>query len=215
MQEIQLASPKSIMISGVHEISWYLFRRAVIGMHNKERGIPLKIGDRLRLINSFCWSCLDNNFPRLLDLTGQSKCTRPIDKVYGILGLAPRAIASKIYPDYLLSAKEVYKTTFQEYTKLVNRLELLEFCNLQHRLANMPSWVPNWTIPFKTVPLTRLGAFVSGFSRAQVIFQSPNILEVTGMRCSAVVTINNSVVETESDLFDIVRGEYTFFFYLL
>ena len=94
--------------------------------------------DWVRLVISLC-ILFDYSLPALFNLSGQAKCSEPVDKVHGILGLAPSSFSSKITPSYLSSPGEVYNKTFLELVNFVNRFELLEHaifntsCLLLHR----------------------------------------------------------------------------------
>jgi hypothetical protein len=92
----------------------------------------------------------------LLDLGRKANVTDPRDKVYGILGLLPSPIATKILPDYLLPREEVFlrfaKTLLQE----VNGLEaILSWCCFKAD-SSLPSWIPDWTKQFPRNHIRRL-----------------------------------------------------------
>ena len=124
-------------------------------------------------------------------------------KIFGILGLAPRGIANKIPLNCTLSLEELYKRTFIAHLELVHRLEMLSAYHLQNRLADMPSWVPNFGL---ASPLHRsdIRSTASGFSRAQFIYQPPNTLVVTGLRCARIREFARSF-STKYEIFTLLR----------
>ena len=211
LQESQRGNSKSIVICGVDEISWDLFRRAVVYIYAFHGYSTIKLSQPLRQclekVHRLCWSMTHGSFPYLLSVSRNCKCALPVDKIYGILGLAPPRVRERIKPNYRLSAGELYKTVFLNYSNLVHRLELLGFSNLQHRLEHMPSWLPNWSLTFPVFIMWWMGGFLaSGVSAADIHYgPSSNILEVTGVKCATIRTVSKSTMERMSDLYDLVR----------
>lgn len=212
LQEAQLSSLKSIVICGHNQLSWDLFRRAIVYLYAFQSYSLVKLSQDLRrcldTVYGICWGLTHGTFPYLLSISRKAKCSLPVDKIYGIVGLAPRNIRTKIKPKYSLCSGEVYKSTFLDHVSLVHRLELLGFSKIQYRIVHMPSWVPNWSLNFKVFNMWWGGGFsAAGVSSAHVHYQPPNLLQVTGVRCATVHTVSNSVMERTSDLYDLVRGK--------
>jgi hypothetical protein len=128
-------------------MSWCNFRRAVICICSKSKGIPAKISISIHPASRLCLNMVNIPFSRLVRRSGNRYCSEPLDKIYGMLGIASPETVSIIRVDYTLPVSKVYKDTFLEYTRLTQRLELLEGCDEPARLAGCPSWVPNWSIP--------------------------------------------------------------------
>jgi hypothetical protein len=118
------------------------------------------------------------------------RCADPLDKVYGILGIAPLVIASEVIPDYTLSTVDGYKATFLKYTSLTQRLELLDHCNSKQLTLDWPSWVPDWSIKNGEMDYSTLGFYSSGDSAAQWNHSPPNIMEARGVHVGTVVQIS-------------------------
>lgn len=80
------------------------------------------------------------------------------DKIYAMLDLADDDIARSITPDY--HATNTVSDTFVDVAKryvCANRAaEILEHAGRHHRLAHLPSWVPDWTHQSRSVLRTRL-----------------------------------------------------------
>ena len=83
----------------------------------------------------------------VLNLTGEALATDTKDRVYGIHGLLPSVLSSRIEPNYNLSVKEI----FQDFSKKV-----AEECGLEVLLSwararsdpNLPSWCINPSRPY-------------------------------------------------------------------
>ncbi|ELQ38792.1 hypothetical protein OOU_Y34scaffold00528g84 [Pyricularia oryzae Y34] len=117
-----------------------------------------------------------------LQLLRTRKCFDPHDKIYGALGVLPRELAALITPDYSLTATEVYRNTFTTTLSASSHLVQLGECEYDEGspgIPGLPTWVPDWSVPRKTLPLNGNG-FVSGQSRAWALHPCPEILKVTG-----------------------------------
>lgn len=203
-QEIQLASPDSIMIAGESQLLWSLCRRATIVISVKpKRSIPSNMRDQLQNIQKLSCAQTEQTFPNLICATSMFKCSQYVDKIYGILGLTPPLLSKRIHPDYNLSIEDVFRNIFLEHTMLTKRLELLEICDIKYRIENAPSWVLHFGKPLNF--LSRLGSCACGFLSACVKYKKPYILEVAGVRGATVSSTHPSCVADDADLFNIVQ----------
>lgn len=85
----------------------------------------------------------------LLDLARKAKAKDARDKIYGLLGLLDRSLASQIIPRYDRPKEEIYL----EFAKLMlERCRSLDevFCWCAYATpATLPSWIPDWTSPIR------------------------------------------------------------------
>ncbi|EMC96421.1 hypothetical protein BAUCODRAFT_474459 [Baudoinia panamericana UAMH 10762] len=80
-------------------------------------------------------------------------CSRPVDKIYGMLGLLRHTgKAMHIVPDYRKSVAEVYTETVRELIRSDQSLSVLLYVDhrpgdFQSSADQFPSWVPRWDRP--------------------------------------------------------------------
>lgn len=97
---------------------------------------------------------LPTNKRHLLTRCRLSKCLKPVDKVYGILGLLEPAISERIIPNYDSSVRDVYTTFARAWIGVEGRKGDLGFLiqcgetgekkmNPELSNENLPSWVPD------------------------------------------------------------------------
>jgi hypothetical protein len=186
LQEIQLANQHTIVMCGKDIISWSHLRRAILRLKAQPR-LPLDIFKSIRRASTVAQNLSDLTFPRLVMKVLNHHCCNPRDKLYGILSLAPASLADKIQPDYSLSVSHVYKDAFLVHLRLVQRLDLFQFCSLAETRNFRPSWVPNWGVIKRTFNWASLGQAAS-HSIAKVRYIQPHTLEVTGVQCATIRT---------------------------
>jgi hypothetical protein len=190
VQEIQLGSSTSMVHCGEYQISWYLIRRAIHRLlMGAVSGVPPNVVTKVNHVADLVMNIRGKPLPTLLQYCRRLKCSDPLDKVYGILGLAPPLVASKIHPSYDFSAPEAYKTAFLSHLDTIQRLELLDHCHTYSGLVRSPSWVPDWSVARKDFGLLDLTLVSSGCSSAHYKYTAPNTLEVLGVRCFKIRTV--------------------------
>jgi hypothetical protein len=199
IQEIQLASSMSTVQCGLDIISWSHLRVAIICLSNKVQ-LPLQeLYHRVRLLQELARNLRSASISSLLFIAQSGLCSNPRDKVYGILGLAPERVVSRIRPQYSLAPEVVYRDTFLALMREFDSLNLLVSCGMTTRkLAGLPSWVPDWSGPKPLQPLNQ--CLVSGRSRPEVVFRPPDTLEVSGIRVATVREVKGPAPKDEAEV---------------
>ncbi|GAW17767.1 hypothetical protein ANO14919_072340 [Xylariales sp. No.14919] len=127
----------------------------------------------------------------LLGSTGGTKCSDPRDRIYALLGLIDRALASRITPNYESSVTKVYQNAFWEFVRLNRTLMLLKFCDQGQRRGswNGPSWVPDWQHGVIVAPQY---AYAAGGTKAEatLVDTEQGILACTGVQAAQVVAVS-------------------------
>ena len=73
-------------------------------------------------------------------------CTDLRDSIYGFLGLAPKALAAAIKPDYSIPLKEVLRLTAVKHISCTRHLSFFTFTTLKSRHERLlPTWAPEWS----------------------------------------------------------------------
>lgn len=182
IQEAQLANPKAVIQCGNDQMTWNLFSRAVHCLMQKSVSILNRpLNELLFLLvpsKSFSFSTLVYRF-------STQQCSDGRDRVYALLGLVEPDFRRKIRPQYSDSVGKVFQDSFLACLHHFRRMEFLSYCYSSPRLVDAPTWVPDLTAPR---PVNgRLGNQLSaGYSAAEVTFQPPDRLEVTGTHCYTV-----------------------------
>jgi hypothetical protein len=84
---------------------------------------------------------------QLLHLSRGRQATQPVDKIYGVLGLASPEIQEALIPDYGKPLREVLVEATKIALKQSQHKQLDLLCEAGHLNENLPSWIPDWTIP--------------------------------------------------------------------
>lgn len=75
----------------------------------------------------------------------RAQATKPVDRVYALLGLANDAAAARVVPDYVASCADAYMRTAQMLLQ-AGHLDVLGLCRKRQiaDAAELPSWAPDW-----------------------------------------------------------------------
>lgn len=196
LQEIQLANAQSIIKCGKYEISWPLFRRAVLTIRNKTEGIPPKTRDMIHLVHRVA-KPVGGRLEDILCDHHNRLCQDPRDKIYAFMSLTPPSIFRSTRVDYNQETVDVSRETFLACCKETQRLELLKYCGITNAVKKSgPTWVPDWheAIPFSCA---RTGGFSSsGLSIARTEVLSFGKLEVDGIAITSINKVEDLVLPT-------------------
>lgn len=154
------------------------------------------------------------DFVILTQITRYRGCQDPRDKVFSILSLLSEDFQASFYPDYLQPVQTVYASAVRCYVQHSGDLHMLSSCCLskQASASNLPSWVPDWGLPFK---MSYLGGYsakdtdykfcASGDSLAVATFSDDlKILTVSGLH---VDTVQNHRLQKSGEDFDYLYDE--------
>ncbi|CAO2653288.1 Nn.00g026990.m01.CDS01 [Neocucurbitaria sp. VM-36] len=190
-QEIRLANRNAIVQCGSYEILWSLFTRAVMSLDYKIVK-PTSLRNILPLVYGIVDSKHTTTTTESLLVTGwYQQCAHPLDKVYGLLSLAPVEYAKRIRPNYSKAVSAVYQEAFLADNETTQRIELLRYCSSDSRSIGLPSWVPDWSAPvFTKFPK---GQNASGYSAAHARQLHDDRMEVSGVLCAFVGHVSELV----------------------
>jgi hypothetical protein len=104
------------------------------------------------------WKEESEHLEQVLDLGRKANVTDARDKIYGLLGLMPSKLSTKISPEY--SDHHSEEEVFCEFAwTMPNEFKRLDFltsrCAYRHN-STLPSWVPDWTTEFSRNLITSL-----------------------------------------------------------
>ncbi|KAI0103035.1 HET-domain-containing protein [Nemania sp. FL0031] len=203
VQELQLASAKSIIMCGNEGMEWPSFRRAILRLAIDVRKIQY-VHDTIEPAYWMCLNTQNEQLGTLLYRHNDRRCTDARDKVYGLLNLVDQTVRKYVVVDYSAPLIDVFKQVFLESLAQEKRLTLLRYAR-PSALSNStwPSWLPDWsqkgsiTIPhsFEFQP--------SSISAAQAKQMDLHKLEVTGISFATVSAVTR--VRVRDDFSDIVE----------
>lgn len=139
---------------------WELFALVTLFMLHKGQlnCIPLDLARyhsliliRLRIAASASNDGESSKRPGILEVLPSfrwCRATRPVDGVYGILGLIE---GTEMVPDYTVDVETCYTATAREILSQIQALDILDFVAPPVPLKQiwqcpMPSWAPNWSM---------------------------------------------------------------------
>ncbi|PVH84100.1 hypothetical protein DL98DRAFT_652138 [Cadophora sp. DSE1049] len=84
----------------------------------------------------------------VLDLGRKANVKEAVDKLYGVLGLLPVRLSTRILPDYTLTSEHVYCHFATAILHAFPNLDALFSWCCYSPGSELPSWVPNWSTPY-------------------------------------------------------------------
>jgi hypothetical protein len=233
VQEVFIPKPEKIMVyCGDSKLDWTTYRTASYALRKHKRliehcfpgGQDHSGGHRTSqhqlsysqvLESQGPGSLLDQSYKQLelLDIMRQVReklSARPLDKVYGILGLLHADIRKHFTVDYDLSVKELYINVVDHIVSNTGRLDVIREAihyPVYTGSADLPSWCPDWShipmikaLPNTVIPNTRSfsasgnhirGPEILGHRRNLKIFAIP--LDYVDVRGVAVGTLTSAI----------------------
>ena len=162
VQEIGV-SKSATVVCGTDEISWTAFSNAcreirrLVHITSKPTtrydatGFDIPMGMISSLDTKHDPRMLKREFQTLLCNFCYFQATLDVDKVYGLLGLAELekyASSGAIFnPGYAKPLGQVYTEVVQYLVTATKTLDILRCCTGNRMVPDLPSWVPDWTIP--------------------------------------------------------------------
>jgi hypothetical protein len=156
-QETKLASSTAIIMCGNDTVLWSTFCNAIhciIKSKIECFEFDLRLRRRLDLVRTLCDRRLGRiDFEILMHETRRSICTDPRDRIYAILSLMDQnGIDIGIEPDYTKSVGEVFQMATLGYVNHYRGLIVLKHLQIHEHHNEMPSWVPDWSVPLRASP---------------------------------------------------------------
>ncbi|KAI4255204.1 MAG: hypothetical protein L6R42_006839 [Xanthoria sp. 1 TBL-2021] len=149
-QEVFLAHNGAMIICGDDTILWEDFRKAIVSLYRRRK--PDRVPDLHKSISRAWQICNSSDQPSLrtiLRRTKDAQCSDQRDRIYAVLNLVQEKERLGIQPDYTKTTGKVFRdmmvTSIFEYGDLT----LLTCCELQDERGDVPSWVPDWSVPRK------------------------------------------------------------------
>lgn len=213
-QEVYGLLPRTTFHCGLESISAEDLRLAVCIWSARNADDQTK--EALNTLGSKVLRTLDTGFARTLDgllaSARDAKCSDPRDKVYGVLGmLANGEDASAVKVDYAMPVVDLYTMVVRVCVGRYRDLRILSYCRPNDAKLQLPTWVPDWTVPVEGYNLhEQYVAFVSSDESPGI---SGGVLEVEGLQAtqlSSVEDLNVSAFLSHTGAFDELRRLFAF-----
>jgi hypothetical protein len=171
-----------------------LYSRAALGENNQGRRLSRNLLDLLWRFRNF-------------------QTSNPLDKVYGLLGLAADS-SDFMKPDYAHSVSTVYSSVAYTLLQQDDVLDILHHSGRYNLDAahsfDLPSWVPNWNLSQVKTGLSPNNYCAARQAKAMVRFsmESPRLILVHGIlhgRVSSVDPSDISLPSSEEEMPSILR----------
>jgi heterokaryon incompatibility protein (HET) len=158
------------------------------------------------------------NMMALLDEFAYTKSTKPVDKLFALLGISFDAETAAFDPDYSSSIETIARRYATEFINQGHGIDLL-YRSGKSKAYHFSSWIPNWTSnePCRTISTWRgaYGIFSAGGPptvNARSVSNNYRQLQVTGAMIDTVVsrgwntTATSDLITTINSLSDIIDG---------
>jgi hypothetical protein len=120
---------------------------------------------------------------------GNAECRDPRDRIYAMLSLMrkPDSLIG-IEPDYSQTTEQLYTNAATRAMETERNLSLLESCNLATRTLDIPSWVPDWSVPWEESNINS-GWSACGWISAKLSVLDAKRIRVSGVAVTRVVAV--------------------------
>ncbi|KAL9577502.1 MAG: hypothetical protein Q9212_006321 [Teloschistes hypoglaucus] len=180
-QEVFLARCAGILC-GQEWLNWECFRKAILLLG--QRPVHRYLFDSLPRAVEFVYTHKQDSLVKVMERTKYAQCSDARDRIYGILHLLLDSERLGIQPDYTKTTVEVYRDLVIRTSSQLRHLSLLRCCELSGEPTQLPSWVPNWSLPRKCTSLSQASACWNSKSYAR--YQDGGLFTVTGCYAAKV-----------------------------
>ena len=147
-QEVYLARKGAVIICGDATVSWEDFRKAIFSLSRRPTTPNiLRLGPNISRVNLISRVVGHESLKQILQNTKDAQCSDPLDKIYAVLNLMSEYERRGIQPDYTKTTSEVFRDLMLTSIFDYEDLGLLTICELQDDRGELPSWVPNLSVP--------------------------------------------------------------------
>lgn len=217
IQEVVLAS-NVVVVCGTKRVAWSLLKKLAgeivrVGLVATARGDRIRSphrGDGFSAIESL--DILRAHYGKntavlnpylflgVVSLGREKDVTEPVDRIYGLLGLADEGLKGCVKIDYSKENREQYWRTYIEFGKLWAKIDyrpLLSIASSKERPSELPSWCPNFdsdksiAFSFGEVEGYKAGFVENKPALAKTSANSDRI-EIRGFRMDRVKTVVKS-----------------------
>jgi len=169
LQEVCMGSQATI-ICGRETLDWKIFATAVtrisgqlknvLRTHPERNSVSLLL--EIQKLDQIYFMARQTQYSsrsveNLISRSQNLDCKDPRDRIYAQLAMFPDTLKDTLVPSYSKTTAEVYMETTLAISNYYMSLSLLEDCGERDEKndLNLPSWVPNWSVPLNTYRLAR------------------------------------------------------------
>lgn len=190
-QEVMLASNKIILSCGSMAIDFYHLCTSIswLSSHKPDvfpnlPSLAFYLANRVSVRVSV--STPQRHINHMLYDTRGCQYSDQRDRVYGILSLCYDSNRSGIYPDYTISAPEVFQNAFRQILKNTDKLDMLSLCEKRDAISSMPTWIV-WSVSSEVEGINMVNA--DGGTPALASCIGEGVLMVMGIQAATVYRV--------------------------
>lgn len=199
-QEIMM-SKEAVVTAGFSELPWFTFLSALYWTFRQPARIPslssifdTEYNDKYvkPILRSTTVTIDTIDF---VQFSRHASCADPKDRIYSMLNLMSLDAHRRslgIIPDYSKTKEQVYHNFVQRYLLIVKSLRVLQLCELQKLSPNLPSWIPDLSVPRSTAGINDVHA--SGRSEYRAYFSAAGkCLHLVGVAGGTIEYVGQSI----------------------